>query len=122
MAAAPRRSRQPTRADRRRGARRGGRAPGLSASLCTLRLTEVEDDALADDGVEGALGDAGRQRVADDVPDEDAVVAADERATKPGVLPDADRTLEPPVRRVQAVRVMSRVVLETGVDEPRCEL
>src|SRR3954462_3727244 len=71
---------------------------------------EVHDDALADHRVQHAVGQAGGERALHDVPDQEPVVGAGGRV---GVVVHADGALDPPVRRVQAVRVVVPADLET---------
>src|SRR4051794_4490997 len=84
-----------------------------SGSIAGSRLVEVDDQALPDQRVERLLGPAGGPRRLHDVPDEHAVVRLRERVV---VLLDTDGALDPPVRRVQTVRVVTAVVDEAGVD------
>src|SRR6476660_9822443 len=66
-------------------------------------LLAVHDQALAEHGVERALGDAGPTRVVLDEMTEELVVTLDRRRV--GVV-EAVRALQPPVRRVEGVRVV----------------
>src|SRR5689334_13662937 len=85
-----------------------GSSWSVKAALPPLRhrgrdLLAVEDDALAEDRVQRAFGDPGPARVLLDQHAEEVVVAADGRSL--GVL-EAERALQPPVRRVERVRVV----------------
>jgi hypothetical protein len=71
-----------------------------------VRFGGVDDVALADQGVEGLLGEAGGQRTLDDVPDQQLVVRLHGQRR---VVVHADRALDPPVRGVQGVRVVAAV-------------
>src|SRR5215470_10176774 len=73
------------------------------------RLMRVHDDALADHWVERPLGQPGHRRVLHDVPDQQPVIGAGQRVAVPVHAHDA---LQPPVRRVQAVRVVVPADLE----------
>ena len=66
-------------------------------------LAEVEHHALADQRVEDLAGVLERLGLLHDLPDQEPVVRLGERVV---VVVDADRALDPPVRRVQAVGVV----------------
>src|SRR5438309_1910885 len=83
------------------------------------RLAQVDDQALADDRVQQPLGDPGEARGAHHVPDQQPVVTGDERVL---VLLDPHGALQPPVRRVQGVRVMTGDRLEAGLLEALAQL
>src|SRR4051794_7785059 len=96
------------------------RIPGISGS-CTGRLLGsgqrggrlggVHDEALADQRVEGVLDEAHGARRVGDVPRQEAMVGAGEDVL---VVVDADRALDPPVRRVQGVGVVGAGDVEAG--------
>src|SRR2546423_15338978 len=78
--------------------------PGSSGSdTVTLRLVRVQHETLADQRVEQALGAARQPRPGGDVPDQEPVVGA--HGGRVAVY--AGGALEPPVRRVQRVRVVA---------------
>ena len=96
------RSRPPVAATSARG--RAARTLASARSRGGLGLVEVEHQALADQRVERPLGPArGSARRLHDVPDQQPVVGLHQRVL---VVVDADRALDPPVRRVQAVGVV----------------
>ena len=76
------------------------------------RLHGVHHQALPDQRVQRLLGEPGHGRPAHDVPDQHPVIRAGQPVL---VVVHADRALEPPVRRVQPVRV---VVPERGQPGP----
>src|SRR5947209_791812 len=85
---------------------RASAAPGLCSSAIhppRRRLDRVHHQALADQRVQRLLGPPGKGRLAHDVPDQQLVVRAGQPVL---VIVHADRALEPPVRRVQPVRVV----------------
>ena len=94
----------PTRRPRRR--QHAGEI-GCLADCCGggHRGDAVEHEALAEHGREHPLGDPVERGRADDVPLEEAAVAAHQRMV---VVVDADGALQPPVRRVQGVGVVAR--------------
>src|ERR1022692_3604522 len=63
-------------------------------------LVRVDDEALADQRIQGLISEPGNRRLAHDVPDQQPVIAARERVI---IVVHADRALEPPVGRVQRV-------------------
>src|SRR5207302_3794017 len=67
------------------------------------RLAGVEDEALAEHGVQGTLEQPHALGGVGDVPDEEPVVQAYEGGS---VVVDTRRALQPPVRRVQGVGVV----------------
>ena len=77
-----------------------------------MRLGRVGDEALADQRVERLLGDPRGQRLLHDVPDQQLVVRPHRQRL---VVVDTEGALEPPVRRVQGVRVVGAVRLESGL-------
>src|SRR5215470_15112353 len=66
-------------------------------------LGRVDDEALTDQGVHGAVGDSRDGWLAHDVPYQDLVEPAGQRMV---VVAHANRALEPPVRRMQRVCAM----------------
>src|SRR5215475_1743239 len=93
------------------GMRPRGRRRDRNGDRCARRLMRVHDDALADQRVQRPLGEPGHRRVLDDVPDQQPVVGAGQRVAVPV---HAHGALQPPVRRVQAVRVVVPADLEPG--------
>src|SRR5438552_6349714 len=88
------------------------RMPGTSGGGTSgLRLDGVDDQALADEGVEAALDQPHRAGAGGEVPDEEAVVDAGQRGV---VVAYAHDALEPPVGRVEGVGVVG-----AGDGEPR---
>ena len=65
-------------------------------------------------GLSTSPGELQRLRLLHDVPDQQPVVRLHERVV---VVADADRALDPPVRRVQAVGVVLAVELQAGVGQ-----
>ncbi len=90
---------------RRPGARRIAvhQAPGL-AGRRAAPLGGIDDEALADERVEGGLGHLGEGGLAHDVPDQQPVVGPHGEMV---VVVHPDRALQPPVGRVQPVRVVA---------------
>src|SRR5947209_100916 len=96
------------------------RTPGISGS-CTgglLRwgqrsggLGGVHDEALADHGVERVLDETDGARRVGDVPRQEAMVEPGQRVL---IVVDADRALQPPVRRVQGVGVVGAGDVKAG--------
>ncbi len=82
-------------------------------------LLAVHDDALAEHRVERALGDARPARVVLDQVAEEVVVALHRRGV--GVV-EPVRALEPPVRRVERVRVVRTAQEEAGALDLQLEL
>src|SRR5215470_8549336 len=93
------------------GVRPRGRCRDRDGERSARRLVRVHDDALADQRVERPLGQPGHRRVLHDVPDQQPVVGAGQRVAVPV---HAHGALQPPVRRVQAVRVVVPADLEPG--------
>src|SRR5262249_32436627 len=83
------------------GGTAGGGIPAAGAARLA-GLAGVEHQALTDQRVERPLGHPGGGRVLHDVPHQQPVVGARQRVI---VVAHPDRALEPPVGRVQAVRV-----------------
>src|SRR4051812_29717271 len=88
------------------------RIPGISGSSTGRLLGSgrrggglggVDDEALADDGVEGVLDEADGPRRVGDVPRQEPVIEPGQRMV---VVVDAHGALQPPVRRVQGVGVV----------------
>ena len=77
---------------------------GCATDAATGLLDGVQHEALAEHRRQHPLGEAGRARLLDDVPLEEPPVAAHQRMV---VVVDADRALQPPVRRVQGVGVVA---------------
>src|SRR5438270_6334376 len=75
------------------------------------RLGGVHDDALADDGIERPLDQPHGAGGVGDVPRQEAVVQPRQQGL---VVIDADRALQPPVRRVQGVGVVGAGDLDAG--------
>src|SRR5579884_1309279 len=87
------------------------RTPGTSGST-------VEDQALAQDGIEGPLAAADDAVPVDDVPDQEAVVLTD----RPDLAIGADQAAQPPVRRVQGVDVVLAHHPQAGRGQPAAQL
>ncbi len=94
-----------SRSHRRRRAAARRHDPGDVGQLAHAagRLLGVHDEALAEDGVERPVEGVEPRRLRRDLPHEEVVVLA--HRPRVGVV-HADRALEPPVRRVQRVRVV----------------
>src|SRR3954453_633542 len=97
----------------------GIRASGSAIDLRSgvrgdVGLAEVQHHALADQGVEHLADQAQRAGLLHDLPHQQAVVGPGERVD---VVADADRALDPPVRRVQTVGVLLALEVEAGVGE-----
>src|SRR5215472_2250441 len=92
---------------------------GSAGHMSIALLLRVENEALADERIEGGLRQPGQRGTAHDVPDKQLVVAAYGRVL---VVVDADRAFQPPVGRVQAVRVVAACHLEACPGELGGEL
>src|SRR5262245_53644999 len=93
-----------------------GRVSSCKAALLPSRhgrrhFLAVEDDALAEYRVERTFGDARPPRVVLDQHAEEVVIPADGCRFR---VVDAVRALEPPVRRVERVRVVRAAQEEPG--------
>src|SRR6266508_5494250 len=80
---------------------------------------EVDDDALAEYRVQRPFGQPGNGWALHDVPDEQPVVGTRQRMT---IVMDADGAFQPPVQRVQAVRVVVPADDEPGPLELELQL
>jgi hypothetical protein len=67
-------------------------------------MATVEHHALAEHGIESALGYAGGAWAAGELPDQEAVIQAWQRVA---LVTGPDGALDPPVRRVQGVGVVA---------------
>src|SRR5436190_20299603 len=93
--------------------------PGSSSGDTSgLWLMQIKHETLSDQRVECAVDDSRRDRVLRDVPDEHAVVEPGQRM----VALHADRTLQPPVRRVQTVCMVRAVGKQARLGELRGQL
>src|SRR5437764_11400458 len=81
-----------------------GRDTGRSG--CLSGFVRVDDEALAEQGVEGLLRRAGEPGPLHDVPHQHAVIEPRRRTLA------TERAVEPPVGRVQRMRVMRSARLE----------
>ena len=90
--------------------------PATSGSMVDLGLAGVHHQALPDQRVGQPIDGPCQSRRSHDVPHQQPVVGLDRRVV---VVGDADRALEPPVRRVQGVGVMGGAGAETGVPQLR---
>src|SRR4051812_48579240 len=89
--------------------------PSMSVSTCSrvtsTDLLGVDDEALAEHGVERAVEGGGPAGLAHDLVGEEVVVLAH----RPGArVVEPERALQPPVRRVQRVRVVRAAQPQPG--------
>src|SRR4051812_27383549 len=96
------------------------RTPGSSGTNTSdLWFVQVDHEALAHDRVECPVDDARRRRLRCDVPDQHAVVEARQRMI---VTAYTDSALQPPVRRVQPVRMVRAIRVQPDLRQLRGEL
>src|SRR3954452_14774542 len=76
-----------------------------------LGLVEIDHETLSDDGIEGTVDNTRRRWSRSDVPDEHAVVQPRQNV----IALDADGALQPPVRRVQPVRMVRAVGVQSDL-------
>src|SRR5215469_5655700 len=87
------------------------RGDGMGPGAAGSRLGRVDDEALADQRVQGPVSELRGGGLAHDVPDQQPVVGAGKRVL---VVVHADCALQPPVGRVQCVRVVMLADVQSG--------
>src|SRR3954453_1872454 len=89
----------------------GDRGPSRAGMSADMGLAQVDDQALADQRVQRPFGQPGDPRPLHDVPDQQPVVRRHERVP---VVVHTDRTLDPPVRRVEPVCMLAALEDQAG--------